>query len=51
VGEIWSMMRFGGTMTLNGLVMYVIYNLENVLLADKSPRPRAEAFWPFPLKC
>ena len=31
-------------MTLNGLVMYVIYNLE--LLADKSPRPRAEAFWP-----
>jgi membrane fusion protein, hemolysin D len=25
--------------------MYVIYNLEKVLLADKSPRPRAEAFW------
>src|SRR5262249_46725529 len=51
VGEIWSMMRFGGTMTLNGLVRYVIYNLEKVLLADKSLRPRAEAFWPFPLKC
>jgi PST family polysaccharide transporter len=26
------MMRFGGTMTLNGLVMYVAYNLEKVLL-------------------
>ena len=38
-------------MTLNGLVRYVIYNLEKVLLADKSLRPRAEAFWPFPLKC
>jgi O-antigen/teichoic acid export membrane protein len=27
-----SMMRFGGTMTLNGLVVYVAYNLEKVLL-------------------
>ena len=26
------MMRFGGTMTLNGLVLYVAYNFENVLL-------------------
>ena len=27
-----SMMRFGGTVTLNGLVAYVAYNLEKVLL-------------------
>ncbi len=27
-----SMMRFGGTITLNGLVVYVAYNLEKVLL-------------------
>jgi O-antigen/teichoic acid export membrane protein len=27
-----SMIRFGGTMTLNGLVAYVAYNLEKVLL-------------------
>jgi PST family polysaccharide transporter len=27
-----SMMQFGGTITLNGLVMYVAYNLEKVLL-------------------
>jgi PST family polysaccharide transporter len=32
VGGIWSMMRFGGTLTLNGLVLYVAYNLEKVLL-------------------
>jgi PST family polysaccharide transporter len=29
---IRSMMRFGGTITLNGLVVYVAYNLEKVLL-------------------
>jgi PST family polysaccharide transporter len=29
---IQSMMRFGGTITLNGLIMYVAYNLEKVLL-------------------
>lgn len=29
---IRSMMRFGGTMTLNGLVLYVAYNFEKVLL-------------------
>ena len=29
---IRSMMRFGGTLTLNGLVAYVAYNLEKVLL-------------------
>lgn len=29
---IRSMMRFGGTMTLNGLVMYVSLNIEKVLL-------------------
>ena len=29
---IRSMMRFGGTMTLNGLVLYVAYNAVNVLL-------------------
>ena len=29
---IRSMMRFGGTVTLNGLVVYVAYNLEKVLL-------------------
>src|SRR4029077_7310094 len=27
-----SLMRFGGTLTLNGLVVYVAYNLEKVLL-------------------
>jgi O-antigen/teichoic acid export membrane protein len=31
-GEIWSLMRFGGTVTLNGLVVYVAYNMEKVLL-------------------
>lgn len=30
--EIRSMMRFGGTLTLNGLVTYVAYNMEKVLL-------------------
>jgi len=30
--EVRSMMRFGGTITLNGLVVYVAYNLEKVLL-------------------
>jgi O-antigen/teichoic acid export membrane protein len=29
---IHSMMRFGGTITLNGLVVYVAYNMEKVLL-------------------
>jgi PST family polysaccharide transporter len=29
---IRSMLRFGGTITLNGLVVYVAYNLEKVLL-------------------
>lgn len=29
---IRSMMRFGGTVTLNGLVVYVAYNLEKILL-------------------
>ena len=29
---ISSMMRFGGTATLNGLVVYIAYNLEKVLL-------------------
>ena len=29
---IGSMLRFGGTVTLNGLVVYVAYNLEKVLL-------------------
>jgi PST family polysaccharide transporter len=29
---ILSMLRFGGTVTLNGLVVYVAYNLEKVLL-------------------
>jgi len=29
---IRSMMRFGGTITLNGLVVYVAYNMEKVLL-------------------
>jgi len=30
--EILSMMRFGGTLTLNGMVTYVAYNMEKVLL-------------------
>lgn len=30
--EIHSLMRFGGTITLNGLVAYVAYNLEKVML-------------------
>jgi O-antigen/teichoic acid export membrane protein len=29
---IGSMLRFGGTVTLNGLVVYVAYNLEKILL-------------------
>lgn len=31
-GGVSSMMRFGGTATVNGLVMYAAYNLEKVLL-------------------
>ena len=30
--EIGSMLRFGGTLTLNSIVVYVAYNLEKVLL-------------------
>jgi PST family polysaccharide transporter len=30
--EIGSMVRFGGTVTLNGLVVYIAYNIEKVLL-------------------
>jgi PST family polysaccharide transporter len=30
--ELRSMVRFGGTVTLNGLVVYIAYNLEKVLL-------------------
>ena len=30
--EVLSMMRFGGTLTLNSMVTYVAYNLEKVLL-------------------
>ena len=30
--EIRSMLRFGGTITLNGLIVYMAYNLEKVLL-------------------
>jgi PST family polysaccharide transporter len=30
--EIRSMMRFGGTITLNGVIVYIGYNLEKVLL-------------------
>jgi PST family polysaccharide transporter len=30
--ELRSMMRFGGTITVNGLIVYVAYNLEKVLL-------------------
>ena len=37
-------------MTLKGLVMYVIYNLEKVLLADKRD-PGRRLLGPFPLKC
>lgn len=29
---IWSMLRFGGTLTLNGLVSYLTYNLDMILL-------------------
>jgi PST family polysaccharide transporter len=29
---VLSMLRFGGTLTLNGLIVYVAYNLEKVLL-------------------
>jgi PST family polysaccharide transporter len=32
VAGLRAMMRFGGTLTLNGLVAYVAYNLEKVLL-------------------
>ena len=32
LGAVRSMMRFGGTLTLNGLVAYVAYNIEKVLL-------------------
>lgn len=31
-GEVTSMLKFGGTVTLNGLVVYVAYNLDKVLL-------------------
>lgn len=30
--DIWSMMRFGGTLTLNGLVMYFAMNADKILL-------------------
>lgn len=30
--DIRSMMRFGGTVTLNGFIVYVAYNLEKILL-------------------
>ncbi len=30
--EIGSMLRFGGTVTLNGVVVYVAYNIEKILL-------------------
>lgn len=30
--EVRSMMKFGGTLTLNGLIVYIAYNLEKVLL-------------------
>lgn len=30
--EIGSMLRFGGTLTLNGVIVYVAYNLDKVLL-------------------
>jgi O-antigen/teichoic acid export membrane protein len=30
--ELGSMMRFGGTLTLNGVVVYLAYNLDKVLL-------------------
>ncbi|MBV6433908.1 MAG: Lipopolysaccharide biosynthesis protein WzxC [Bryobacteraceae bacterium] len=30
--ELRSMMRFGGTITVNGLIVYIAYNLEKVLL-------------------
>ena len=29
---VWSMLRFGGTMTLNGLILYATFNLDKVLL-------------------
>jgi O-antigen/teichoic acid export membrane protein len=32
VGDVSSMLRFGGTITLNGLVVYTAYNLEKILL-------------------
>src|SRR5262249_8437360 len=30
--EIWSMLCFGGTITLNGIVVYIGYNMEKVIL-------------------
>ena len=30
--DVASMLRFGGTLTLNGLVVYAAYNIEKVLL-------------------
>jgi len=32
VRDVYPMLRFGGTVTLNGLVVYVAYNLDKVLL-------------------
>ena len=32
VGDVSTMLRFGGTITLNGLVVFAAYNLEKVLL-------------------
>lgn len=31
-GDIRSMLRFGGTVTLNGVVVYIAYNIDKVLL-------------------
>ena len=31
-GEVRSMMRFGGLITLNGLIVYIAYNLDKILL-------------------
>ena len=30
--EIWPMLCFGGTVTLNGIVVYIAYNMEKVIL-------------------
>ena len=31
-GEVRPMMRFGGLLTLNGLIVYIAYNLDKILL-------------------